>query len=267
MDRIRLKVKFVIAGLLAASVLSWSGCSSARRFDPTPEGEFEQAFYYYEKGEFNKAIDFFKQLIYKYPGSELVEQSRYYLADAYFQNRDFILSATEFELLNREFPQGQFADVALFKAGLSYASMSRRPERDQSETKKAMDTFQTLLTKYPNTEYADTVRTHVDQLKDKLAIKELQTADFYFQREIYESAIIYLKSIVSNYPESEVMPQTLYRLCKASRYMGYPDDAEDALAWLCRDYPESAEARELCSQTEPKEDSLTGDPASDGGTQ
>jgi outer membrane protein assembly factor BamD len=268
LDKIRTTVKAGLVVLLGAIVISWAGCSSARRFDPTPEGEFEQAYYYYEKSDFTKAIEFFKQVIYKYPGSELVEQARYYLADSYFQNEDHILAANEFELLNREFPQGQFADVALFKAGLSYAAMSRRPERDQTETRKAMDTFQTLLTKYPNTEYADTVRAHVDQMKDKLARKELKTALFYFDREIYESSIIYLKSVISNYPESTVMPQTLYHLCKASRVMGYPDDAEDALAWLCRDFPDSDEARELCptKRAEQKNDSLTGAPSSDGGT-
>jgi outer membrane protein assembly factor BamD len=254
--------------LLAAAVLQWSGCSRARRFDPTPEGEFEQAFYYYEKEDYTKSIDFFKQLIYKYPGSELVEQSRYYLADSYYRNKDYILASTEFELLNREFPQGQFADVALFKAGLSYAAMSRRAERDQTETKKAMDTFQTLLTKYPNTTYADTVRDHVDMMKNKLAHKEYNTAIFYYDKEIYESAIIYLKSIVSSYPESDVMPQTLYRLCKASRQMGYPDDADDAKAWLCRDFPESAEAMDLCNEPEEqKPEPLTATPDSSGGTQ
>ena len=268
MEKIRSMAKVGLAVLLGVSVLSWAGCSSARRFDPTPEGEFEQAYYYYEKGDYTKSIDFFKQLIYKYPGSELVEQARYYLADSYFQNKDYILAANEFEQLNREFPQGQFADVALFKAGLSYSAMSRRPERDQTETRKAMETLQTLLIKYPNTEYADTVRKSVDQMKDKLARKEFKTAQFYFDREIYESSIIYLKSVISNYPESSVMPQTLYHLCKASRYMGYPDDAEDAKAWLCRDYPDSEEAKELCRQPQEQKinDSLTGAPSGDGGT-
>ncbi len=239
-------------------VLGGAGCGSARRFDPTPEGEFEEAFYYYEKSEYAKAIEKFKDLIYKYPGSELVEQARYYLADSYYLRKDNILASSEFELLNREFPQGRFADISLFKAGLAYASMSRRVERDQTETKKAMDTFQNLLTKYPNTEYADTVRDHLNLLKDKLAQKEYKAALFYFEAQMYDSAIIYLKSVISNYSESTAMPATLYYLCKASRSMGYPDDADDALAWLCKDYPESLEAKELCGGESDVEESLSG---------
>ena len=266
MSRVLSTLRSVLMAAVLAAALVGAGCSSARRFDPTPEGEFEEASYYYEKGEYTKTIELFKQIIYKYPGSELVEQSRYYLADSYFLNNDFILSANEFELLNREFPRGRFADVALFKAGLSYAAMSRRAERDQSETRKAMDTFQTLLIKYPNTEYADTVRVHVDQLKDKMALKEFKTAEHYYDRQIYDSSIIYLKSVVSNYPESRVMPQTLYYLCLASRRMGYPDDAQDALAWLCRDYPDSEQSKELCGSPQQQDEPLTGEPARDGDT-
>ena len=225
----KMKIISVFALFVLIAALAGQGCSSARRFDPTPEGEFQAAYHQYEKKKYPKAIEQLKQLIYKYPGSDLVEQARYYLADSYFLNEDLLLAANEFELLNREFPQGRFADVSLFKAGLAYAEMSRRPERDQQETRKALETLQTLLSKYPNTSYADTTRTHIAQLKNKLAAKEMLIAEFYFERHFYDSAIIYLKSILSNYPESSVIPAVLYHLYQASLKMGYPDDAEDAL--------------------------------------
>jgi len=246
---------FLIALLLAGIAFGPISCGPKERFDPTPEGEFQAAYRQYEKEKYGTAIESFKQLIYKYPGSELVEQSRYYLADSYFRNEDYLLAANEFELLNREFPQGRFADLALFKAGLSYAEMSRRPERDQAETQKALELLQTLLAKYPNTQYADTTRAHINQLRDKLARKGFKTAEFYFRRKQYDSSIIYLKDVLSNYPESTVIPDVLYHLYLASKRMGYPDDAEDARRWLCKDYPENEFARELCGSSE---ESLSG---------
>ncbi|MFH1070114.1 MAG: outer membrane protein assembly factor BamD [Candidatus Glassbacteria bacterium] len=261
------KIKDRVARLaMSVSLIAWlfQGCSSALRFDPTPEGEFQAAYHQYENGKFTKAIEQFKQVIYKYPGSDLVEQSRYYLADSYFQNKDFLLASNEFEQLTREFPQGRFADVSLFKAGLSYAEMSRRPERDQQETRKALETLQTLLAKYPNTEYADTTRKHIARLKDKLAAKEMLTVRFYYDRRLYDSAIIYLKGILSSYPESSEMPSALYHLYYASLKMGYPDDAEDARKWLCRDYPDSQYGRELCG-SKPADDTLTGSPGDSTG--
>ena len=248
------KVKFAIRlGILAAVAVfvATPGCAPRKRFDPTPEGEFEAAYQAYEKKKYPTAIDAFKQLIYKYPGSDLVEQGRYYLADSYFLNGENLLAANEFELLNREFPQGRFADVSLYKAGIAYSRLSRRPERDQNETRKALETLETLLTKYPNTEYRDSIRAQVRSLKDKLAQKEFDTAQFYIKRKLYDSSIIYLKSVLTNYPESSIMPDVLYNLYVASKKMGYPDDAQDARNWLCKDYPETEYGKVVCGENAP----------------
>jgi len=248
------KIKLTIGlGVLAAVIvfIASPGCAPRKRFDPTPEGEFEAAYKSYEKKKYPTAIDAFKQLIYKYPGSDLVEQGRYYLADSYFLNGENLLAANEFELLVREFPQGRFADVSLYKAGIAYSRLSRRPERDQNETRKALETLETLLSKYPNTEYRDSVRVQVRSLKDKMARKEFDTAMFYIKRKLYDAAIIYLKSVLTNYPECTVMPDVLYNLYVASTKMGYPDDAQDAKKWLCKDFPDTEYGKAVCGENEP----------------
>ncbi len=227
-----------------------AGCAAKRQYAPTPEGEYEQAYDLYQKEEYSKAIDALKQIIYKYPGSDLVEHARYYLADSYFLNEDYVLAADEFERLNREFPQGRFADVALFKAALSYEKQSRRFERDQTETLKAIETIDNLLSKYPNTEYADTAKAHSVLLSDRLARKEFHTAKFYFDAKLYDSAIIYLKSALEAYPSSSVVPAALYHLYISSRRMGYPDDAKDARDRLCAEFPDNEYSKLICGQTE-----------------
>jgi outer membrane protein assembly factor BamD len=235
---------------LAVLLVSASGCGQKRVFAPTPEGEYEQANEFYQKEDYSKAIEALKQVIYKYPGSDLVEHARYYLADSYFLNEDYVLAADEFERLNREFPQGRFSDVALFKAALCYEKQSRRLERDQSETLKAIETIENLLSKYPNTEYADTAREHSRILKDRLAQKEYRTAMFYFDMKLYDSSIIYLKSMLENYPESSVTPGALYHLYVSSRRMGYPDDAKDARDRLCSEFPDNEFSHLTCGASE-----------------
>lgn len=247
-------------GLLTASLIMLSillsGCGGKRVYAPTPEGEYEQAFELYQNDKYSKAIEAFKQIIYKYPGSDLVEHARYHLADSYFKNGDFVLAADEFERLNREFPQGRFADVALFKAALSYDQLSRRYERDQSETLKALEAMETLLAKYPNTEYADTVRVHNRLLRDRLAKKEYSTAMFYFDMKLYDSAIIYLKSVLESYPNSSSVPDALYHMYLCSVRMGYPDDARDARERLCAEFPDNPLSRRICgTEREPVTDS------------
>ncbi|MEA1996669.1 MAG: outer membrane protein assembly factor BamD [Gemmatimonadota bacterium] len=252
-----------MAGVLLMSLMiaTTPGCGPRKQYSPTPEGEFEAAYDSYEREKYPTAIERFKQLIYKYPGSDLVEQARYYLADSYFLNGENLLAATEFERLNREFPQGKFADVSIFKAGISYQQMSKRAERDQTETVKSLELMQTLLAKYPNTKYADTARVHIRFLKDRMAKKELMAALFYFKHKVYDSSIIYLKSVLENFPESSSMPSALYHLYVASDKMGYPDDAKDAKNWLCKEYQDSEFGLRLCG--EGSEENLTGSAVQD----
>ena len=238
------------AAFLAASMFIsflFFACGPRKRYDPTPEGEFEAAYDFYQREKYTTAIERFKQIIYKYPGSDRVEEARYFLADSYFNSRDYQLATDEFERLNREFPQGRYAEISMFKAALAYDKMSRRSERDQTETIKAFETLELMLAKYPNTSYADTAKVHIRHFKDRLAEKEFNTALFYLKRKHYDSAIIYLKSVLDTYPESKIMPATLYYLYLASDKMGYPDDANDARSWLCTEYPESEYSGELCS--------------------
>ncbi len=236
----------ILLVVLLAALSAAPGCAPRKTYAPTPEGEFEAAYDKYQKGNYSTAIDDLKQLIYKYPGSDLIEQARYYLADAYFQRQEYLLAASEFERLNREFPQGQYADESIYKAGLSYAELSRRPERDQNETQRALDLFETLLAKYPSTEFADEARAEIAKLQDKLSVKQLMTAKYYFKRQAYDAAIIYLKDLLAANPESSIAPEALYHLYLASNKMGYPDDARDARAWLCRSFPQSEYAAGLC---------------------
>ncbi|MEA2062947.1 MAG: outer membrane protein assembly factor BamD, partial [Gemmatimonadota bacterium] len=149
--------------LLTAALLTalLTGCGPRKHYAPTPEGEFEAAFDAFEREKYATSIERFKQIIYKYPGSDLVEQARFFLADSYFNNREFQLASDEFERLNREFPQGRYADVSMFKSALAYQQMSRRVERDQSETAKSLETLELLLAKYPNTKFVDTVNVHI----------------------------------------------------------------------------------------------------------
>jgi outer membrane protein assembly factor BamD len=242
-----------IAAIFSATVIVasvFSACAPRKQFDPTPEGEFESAYDYFQKGKYSSAIESFKQLIYKYPGSERVEEARFYMADSYFNNGEHKLAADEFERMNREFPQGRFAEVSMFKAAMSYDKMSRRIERDQAESLKALETLELMLAKYPNTTYNDTAVVHIRSLKNRLAKKEYKTAMFYLKRKFYDSAIIYLKSVLEKYPETEILPATLYYLYQASDKMGYPDDAEDAKSWLCSQYPETEYARELSAASD-----------------
>ena len=223
-----------------------SGCSGNKVFIP---GSAEEAFSYgmnkYHSGEYEDSIDAFQKVIFNYPGVELIDQAIFYLADSYYEEKDYLLAANEFERLNSEFPDGAFAVRALYKLGLCHDHLSLRYELDQKETRKAIDSFNRLVNRFPESVYADSARVRMAGLQDKLARKEFECGRFYFKRKYYDSAVIYLEGLREEYPDRPWAASSLYFLAKAYDELELHDDADEAREDLLRLYPGSEEARRL----------------------
>jgi len=65
---------------------------------------------------------------------------------------------------------------------------------------------------------------------------------WYFSRRMYESSIIYLESVLVNYPGSAVESEVLGLLANSYRYVGFRREAEQIEARLLELYPDSKEA-------------------------
>ena len=79
----------------------------------------------------------------------------------------------------------------------------------------------------------------------KLAEKEYLTADFYFRRKLYDSAIKYYEFVANLYSETDFAPKSLAGIYYANLAIGYEDEAEVAKQRLLDRYPESAVAAAL----------------------
>jgi outer membrane protein assembly factor BamD len=80
------------------------------------------------------------------------------------------------------------------------------------------------------------------RMRLKLAEKEYLTADFYFRRKLYDSAIKYYEFVANLYAETEFAPKSLTGIYYANVAIGYEDEADAARKRLLEGYPESPEA-------------------------
>ena len=81
-----------------------------------------------------------------------------------------------------------------------------------------------------------------NELRYTLAEKEYINADFYFRRNMHDSAIKYYEFVVTLYPESVYAPQALWGIYLANNAIGYEDLAEAAKQQLLLEYPDSEAA-------------------------
>lgn len=162
----------------------------------------------YESGKYVQASTLLSDLITPLKGSVKGEEALYLLAMSYYQNKDYLNSGVYFKTYYSRYPKGKYNELARFYCGYGYYLDSPDPQLDQSVTLKGIEELQGFLDYYPRSEKAQTAQTAMFELQDKLTLKELQTAQLYynlgnFMGDNYLSAIIVADNALKQYPYSK----------------------------------------------------------------
>jgi outer membrane protein assembly factor BamD len=211
----------------------------------SPEALYEQAQAALERRDWSDAIELFERFMIQFPTHGRVAEARFRLGEAYFGKKEYITAGTEFSRLANDYPAGPWADDARFKVCESYQRLSPKPQLDQQYTRAAVDHCQSLLTYYPNSDFAPRAREVIMALRSKLAEKDFLTGNYYRKLKAYDSAIIYYDSAVRNYAETSVAPRALLALYETYQILGYKEEADAAKERLLKDYPSSPEAKQV----------------------
>ena len=109
---------------------------------------------------------------------------------------------------------------AMYLLGMSYYEQISDVYRDQEMTAQAMDAFNNLIRRFPESEYSRDARVKVELTIDHLAGKEMDVGRFYLKRKKYLSAINRFKTVVEKYQVTTHIPEALYRLteCYTASY-------------------------------------------------
>jgi outer membrane protein assembly factor BamD len=225
----------IVAGLAAA------GCRSGR--DPIvqdfgPEALYEEGQDALGSNNYPLAIAYYQQLTARYPFSNLARQAQLDIIYAYYRSRErdpAIDAATQFE---RENPTHPRVDYALYTKGLVYfdptpgilerlfrADMTARPPKDSM---LAFSTFQELIRRFPDSEYAPDARERMLFLRNRLAAYENHVANYYMEREAYVAAANRAKYALEHYPGAPGLDDSLRIMIEAYTRMGMADLAADA---------------------------------------
>ncbi len=135
-------------------------------------------------------------------GTEYAENSQFYLAESYFNDKQYLIAASEYERYISYYPQNPQREEVEYKRALCYYQQSPRYRLDQSTTSRAIELFQLFNTKYPNSEYVLESAERIDELRNKLARKNYEAADFYIRTNRFLAATIYYGQTIDLYPES-----------------------------------------------------------------
>src|SRR5882762_4572514 len=205
---------------------------------PRAEQQLDQAMTHYRRGDYHRALLVLQRLSFEFgPSQPEAVVARYYMAECYFQTGDRVQAAHEFRKVADEFPTSEYAPLALLRAGDSNLRLWRRAELDPTYGETALSIYQELAGRYPDSDAAARARPHVRRLQNQFAEKTYKNGMFYLRRKAYDSAIIYFKDVIANYPHAGRTPDALLRLVDSYRAIGYKEELQETCAHLRRFYP------------------------------
>ncbi len=189
-------------------ILVFVSCAGKKEIkNNTALEELEAAKELFEEKKYDKAIKRLQNVIYKYPGSGLLEDAQYFLSKTYLEKGDYEQAELEYKFFLRNFPNSRFIIKAEYELAITHLRESPPYYLDQTPTEKALRALSTFIEKYPETEIAKEAENSRLKCIDKLVKKELENAKLYIKMGKPKSALLYLEDIEKRYPETTLMPE------------------------------------------------------------
>ncbi|MFT4899254.1 MAG: outer membrane protein assembly factor BamD [Flavobacteriales bacterium] len=176
------------------------------------EKKEELAFKLYEKEDFFKAADLFKSLIQDVTGGTEIEKMFFFYAMCDYKMGDYGLAAYEFERLIQKFPRGKYTEESQFLIGMSNFEKAPPSYLDQDYTKRAIESFQLFLDKYPNSKRKLEVNEKVDFLTQRIEVKMYDQAILYYRMGEYKSSVVALEGLLNEFPDSDYAEEVGFKI-------------------------------------------------------
>lgn len=215
----------VVALCFLVSCAATSKAQKDRQFDCSKR--LETVKKRMSKKNHTDAVRILDDIKYHCGGSAFMDSVYYYGGIANFRMKQYTDARIEFERLSREFPRSPFVEEAQYRVGQMIYLQSNPFDRDQTETKEAVYYFNTFLERFGSGNYADSARHHISLCKEKLAKKELKNALFYHKQKQHEAALVYFKSLLSQYPESKYINEARVYMVEALLDLKRSDEAQE----------------------------------------
>ena len=233
---IKLIKNYLIILKIFSLVFLLSNCSSTKSNKDIPQLSdkeiYSKGLVLLEKGNFSKATSEFDNVFLNFPFSSLSSKSEIMSAYSLYQNNEIEKAVTKLSSFIELNPKGELNEYAHYLLAMCYYSQVSIEDRDPGASIKSLNYFKLIITKYPKSKYAKDAKLKIHFLKNTLAKNELNIGKFYLRKGAPASSIKRFKSILQNYQNTSVIPETLYRLSEAFLLLGLKDEAIKSTALL-----------------------------------
>ncbi len=228
-----------------------AGCATPERIqasDATAEQLYRAAKRSLNQGDFLTAISTFETLGARYPFGSYTQQAQLDIAYAYLKQDEYDNAISSADRFIKLYPRSENIDYAYYIKGVSHFSrggsaMERLFPRDMSKVnqqwlRSAFAEFDTLVRRFPDSEYSEDALARMAYLKNEMARHELTTARFYYQRGAMVAVVNRINYLLEHFDGTQHIPNALALMAAAYESLGQTDLQQDTLRVLALTDPE-----------------------------
>ena len=193
--------------ILAALIIigfTVTGCSKFSKIQKSKDYEYKlkMADQFYDKKKYNYAQQLYEELFPVYKGTDRFEDLYYKFAYCSFYLHDYLSAENLFKSFVEVFPNSKHSEEMDYMRAFTFYKQSPKVELDQTNTTKAIGFMQTFINTHPGSARNKEASDIIDKCRIKLEMKELKSAELYFNLGQFRAAAISYNNLMNNFPES-----------------------------------------------------------------
>jgi outer membrane protein assembly factor BamD len=188
-----LMTSVAIAGCAGSGRLRYSG----------PQDAYQKGLAFYERNKYERAAEYLQAVFDFGRAHEWAADAQFLLAQAYFHNEEYILSASEFSRFSEIYRTDPRVPEAEYWRAMAYYELSPKYQLDQSDTQRAIDQFLSFIERFPDHERAGDAVDRIQELRQKQARKDVEAAILYERRELFEAAALTYERVFDEYSTTQ----------------------------------------------------------------
>jgi outer membrane protein assembly factor BamD len=231
-----------------------AGCGALNSSDDETLGWSAQKLYGEAKDamaskDWPKAIKYLEKLEARYPYGRFAQQAQLEVAYCHWKDGERASAVAAADRFIKLYPNHPNVDYAWYLKGLInfnetlgvlwWLTTPDLSDRDPKSSREAYNAFKEVVTRFPESKYADDSAMRMRYLVNTLAAYEVHVARYYMRRGAYLAAANRAQYAIKTYQQAPALEDAVFVLVKAYEALGMTELREGAERVMVANFPNS----------------------------
>jgi len=206
---------------------------------------YTEAYAEFNDGDYESAAELFERAESEHPTDAFAPDALVMAAYSRYMDDDFPSALIAADRFMRFHPGHADAAYMIYLRGMCYYRQVSDVRREPGMSIYALQQFELLRQRFPNSEYAKNVKNKIIILQNYIAGKVMYLARDDMRKENWTSAITRLQSVITNAYNTVMVPEALYRLTQCYTAIGLTEQASGYADTLRQNFPDNEWTKKL----------------------